>query len=370
MAEPLHVLMTADSVGGVFTYSIVLAEALAARGVRVTLATMGARMRPDQASAARRIPGLTVIESEYALEWAPDPWRDVERAGEWLLALERERRPDIVHLNGYCHGALPWRAPAIVVAHSCVLSWWKAVWREPAPAHYRRYAAEVSRGLHAARAVVAPTAAMLASIHEHYGKPRNDLVIPNGCVIPPVSQGPREDCILAAGRVWDEAKNLAALARVAPRLSWPVYVAGSDRHPNGTFRPLPGVRSLGQLSTDALHGWMTRAAVFAQPACYEPFGLAALEAAARGAALVLGEIPSLREVWADAALFVPSEDDRALRAALERLLSDPPLRHDLGLRARRRAETMDARLQAAHYLALYRSLGAVRSTRESERPCA
>ncbi len=28
-----------------------------------------------------------LIESDYALEWSPSPWEDVERAGAWLLAL-------------------------------------------------------------------------------------------------------------------------------------------------------------------------------------------------------------------------------------------------------------------------------------------
>ena len=37
---------------------------------------------------------------------------------------------------------------------------------------------------------------------------------------------------------------------------------------------------------------MSRAAIFFSPALYEPFGLGVLEAAARGCALVLADIPS------------------------------------------------------------------------------
>ncbi|HEX8375447.1 MAG TPA: hypothetical protein VF606_09745, partial [Geminicoccaceae bacterium] len=36
-----HVLMTTDAVGGVWTYSLDLAAALATRGVRTTLAVLG-----------------------------------------------------------------------------------------------------------------------------------------------------------------------------------------------------------------------------------------------------------------------------------------------------------------------------------------
>ena len=111
----------------------------------------------------------------------------------------------------------------------------------------------------------------------------------------------KEPFILAVGRLWDEAKNVAALERVAPRLGWPVSVAGEEAHPGGG-QVRPGhVRRLGRLAPEALAPWFARASIYALPARYEPFGLSALEAALAGCALVLGDIPSLREVWGDAA---------------------------------------------------------------------
>jgi len=124
---PRRVLLTADTVGGVWTYAVDLARGLSARGVEVALATMGAPLSDAQRETAERIPGLLVFESGFRLEWMEDPWRDVERAGDWLLGLEARFGPDLVHLNGYAHAALPWSAPKLVVAHSCVLSWWSAV---------------------------------------------------------------------------------------------------------------------------------------------------------------------------------------------------------------------------------------------------
>ena len=38
-----------------------------------------------------------------------DPWRDVAESGHWLLDLEEQYAPDVVHLNRYGHGALPWQ---------------------------------------------------------------------------------------------------------------------------------------------------------------------------------------------------------------------------------------------------------------------
>ena len=146
-----RVLMTADTVGGVWTYSIELARALAGRGVEIALATMGAPVSRRQRVQARSVPRLQLHESTFKLEWMEEPWADVTRAGDWLLTLENDLEPDIVHLNGYAHGSLPWRSPCVIAAHSCVLSWWKAVRGENAPPHWNTYRNHVRRGLRAAR---------------------------------------------------------------------------------------------------------------------------------------------------------------------------------------------------------------------------
>src|SRR5688500_15990170 len=109
----MNVLMTADTVGGVWTYALDLCRALAAHDVHVTLATMGAPIRPDQHAQLARLSNVTLRESSFKLEWMQEPWGDVARAGEWLLGLEHACRPDVVHLNGYAHGSLPWRSPAL-----------------------------------------------------------------------------------------------------------------------------------------------------------------------------------------------------------------------------------------------------------------
>src|SRR5205085_4832818 len=135
---------------------------------------------------------------------------------------------------------------------------------------------------------------------------------------------PKERFVLAVGRGWDEAKNLGALERVAMRLPAPVVTAGD------------GTR-LGRVGPERLRDLYGRAAVFAEPARYEPFGLAALEAALCGCALVLGDIASLREVWAEAALYVDPFDDDELAAALQRVSRDERLRRRLADAASGRA---------------------------------
>ena len=350
--------MSVDTVGGVWTYALDLADAMAARGVTVSLATMGPGMSADQRSAVAESPVAGVHESSFALEWMADPWADVDRAGQWLLALEDDLQPDVVHLNGYVHGALDWRAPAVVAAHSCVLSWWWAVYGEAAPPLWSEYRRRVAEGLRAADAVVAPTEDVLAGLRRWYGL-AGGQVIPNCRRSDWVRPTAKDDLILGSGRLWDEGKNLAALDRVAPDLPWPVAIAGDPGRPDGG-EPYgsAGATLLGRLGRAEMDEWLLRAAVFVLPARYEPFGLGPLEAGLAGCALVLGDIPSLREVWGDAALYVAPDDEAALRRILHRLATEPAWRAHWAGRARRRAMEFEPGRTADAYHRLYAAVAA------------
>ena len=359
-----RVLMTADAVGGVWSYALELARALAPSGVAVHLATMGPRPTAAQRAAAAHAPTLALHESDWRLEWMDAPWDDVARAGDWLVELERTLRPDVVHLNGYAHGALPWRAPAVVVAHSCVCSWWRAVHSVDAPPAWDRYRDAVRDGLAGAAAVVAPTRAMVDALAE-YGPVPHARVVPNGRT-PLAAPGVKERLVLTAGRLWDAAKNVRAVVAASAGQAWTLAVAGDASPPAGAHggdacgagAGATDVRWLGVLPPRELGAWMARAAVYALPARYEPFGLSALEAAHAGCALVLGDVASLREVWGDAATYVPPDDFSALRAAIARLMADDAGRAALAGRARRRAAYYSPARMADGYLAAYDAAGA------------
>ena len=347
-------LMTTDAVGGVWTYALELARALEPHGVEIALASMGPRPTPAQRQEVAGRPNVTLHESAFALEWMDDPWREVERAGDWLLDLAAAFAPEIVHLNGYVHASLPWGVPVLVAAHSCVFSWWSAVRGEMPPGEYDEYRRRVSAGLAAADFVVAPTTAMLAALDKHYGGMGRHWVIPNAREPSGFSAALKQPQIFSAGRAWDEAKNLAALDAVAPRVSWPVHVAGDARHPNGQTVSFANVRCLGKLDATQMRAELQASAIYALPARYEPFGLSVLEAGLCGCALVLGDIPSLREVWGNAAVFVAPDDEDALAGVLDRLIAEDGLRTELGRRARTRALTYTPARMAARYLAAYR----------------
>jgi glycosyltransferase involved in cell wall biosynthesis len=354
---PRRVLMTADAVGGVWTYAVELSRALEAHRIEVVLATLGPA--PSVAQKQALPPSVRLHVGDYRLEWMDEPWDDVARSGEWLLSLERRFAPDVIHLNSYAHGALPFRAPAIVVAHSCVVSWWEAVKGEPPPERYGRYRQMVRAGLDGARMVVAPTRAMLRTLVDGYGPLGHAAVISNGCHPGLFAERPKEPFILSAGRLWDAAKNLRALAAASRKSCWPIFIAGDESPPEGAPDAAPSLGSLfplGVLRREELAAWLARAAIFALPARYEPFGLSALEAGLSGCALVLGDTASLREIWSGAADFVSPDDPAGLARALNRLIAEPGERVRLAARARARALDLNATRMGARYAMLYRSI--------------
>jgi glycosyltransferase involved in cell wall biosynthesis len=359
---PARVLMTTDAVGGVWRYALELARGLAGGGTEVILAIMGPPATPEQLGEAAAINGLVIVEGSFDLEWMPGAEEDVGRAGAWLLELEAAYAPDLVHLNGYAHGALPWQAPVVVVAHSCVPSWWRAVHGAEAPAEWDGYRQRTAAGLRAADLVVVPTRAFLRSIEALYGPQERARVIWNGRNPSNVAAIEKQPVIFAAGRIWDEAKNLAALASVARHLPWPLCVAGPGAPENGKSPALAcNVRWLGPLASGAMDTWYAQASIFAAPSRYEPFGLAALEAALAGCALVLGDVPTLRELWTGAATFVPPDDREQLAYALNSLIADDVLRATFGRLAKERAASFSAARMTAAYRNAYAEVIALHS---------
>jgi glycosyltransferase involved in cell wall biosynthesis len=172
--------------------------------------------------------------------------------------------------------------------------------------------------------------------------------------------------VFAAGRLWDEAQNLAALDRVAPEIPWPIYVAGESQHPDGGEIRRHTTRLLGRLSPRASAAWLGRAAIYAAPTRYEPFGIAALEAALAGCVLVLGDLPNLREIWRHRAVFVAPDDPEALRTALLSLIENPERRASLAAAARARALELTPERMLDGYLAAYGELLAARQEVEAD----
>src|SRR5512140_2704920 len=159
----MHVLVTADTVGGVWTYTRELVTGLVRRGVRVTLVSVGEIPSPQQTLWMDGLRGLDFRPTAFRLEWMQEAEEDLAASTEYLASVVSEVKPDLLHLNQYCYGALAVDLPRIVVAHSDVTSWWFAVHGEEPrdTAWYRWYRDTLMSGIAGASMVVAPSKWML-----------------------------------------------------------------------------------------------------------------------------------------------------------------------------------------------------------------
>lgn len=354
----LHVLMTTDAVGGVWQYSIDLARELTASGHTVTLAVLGPASDAAQMRTAEAIDGLQLVHTGQPIDWLCDNAAEVEKAALAVAALARSCRADLVHCNmPTLAGAARFPVPVLAVTHGCVATWWQAARDEPLDPGYRWHRDLMRRGLAAADVVAAPSASYAATIRDTYRLPRMPLVVHNGRHLSRrAATGERLDAALTVGRMWDSVKNAALLDQVAAAIDIPFYAAGALRGPHGEEAALTQLRPLGHLPDEVLNAWLAQQPVFVSAASFEPFGLAVLEAAAAGCALVLSDIGTFRELWDGAALFARPDDARGFAEAIERLRSDAALRDRMGQAAQQRARRYTPARMAGSVAAIYRQM--------------
>ncbi len=361
----MHVLVTADTLGGVWTYTRELVTGLVRRGARVTLVSLGEIPAPAQTEWMEGLRGLDYRPTAFRLEWMQEAEGDVEASSEFLQSIIREARPDILHLSQYCYGGIAPEIPRIVVAHSDVVSWWVSVHGEqPRDTKWLRwYRDTVTRGLSHATAVVAPSRWMLDSVSVYYTQPAQGTVIYNGRnpgLFNP--HGTKDDMLLSVGRIWDSAKQVNLLCLSDHKLA--VCVAGSEAHPEEMLRgarpAFPARRNLhfrGPQSEVQLSRLYSRAAMYAATSRYEPFGLAPLEAALSRCALIANDIPSFHEIWGESACYFRYNDAGDLARVIERLRADRELRltyANLSYHRARQRYTADRMVD--DYMNLYESL--------------
>ncbi len=364
----MHVLVTADTLSGVWTYARELVTGLVSRNIHVTLISFGEIPMPHQTSWMDNLHGLEYIPTAFRLDWMQEGEQDLADSSAYLTSLVRELKPDVLHLNHPCYGDLSVSIPKVVVAHGDWISWWKAVHNcNPKETRWLAwYRDAITRGIIGANAVVTPSAWMLNETRISYACARRDAVIYNGRN--PIFFNPyvsKEDSVLAVGRLWDAGKQVSLLTQHTHPL--PVCIVGSE--PAGQAPKIP-IRADVKLSLDSisvsLKGPQTesqlrilysKAAIYAATARYEPFSMNALEAAFSRCAIVANDIPSLREIWDDAALYFQANSAYSLADAIRKLSQQPELSRDYALRAYQRArDRFTAKRMIDEYLQLYYNL--------------
>jgi glycogen(starch) synthase len=356
----MRVLLTTDTVGGVWTFTRELATGLLARGHAVALVSFGREPSPTQATWAESIQDwycdrFRYVASTAPLEWMTDNHTAYSAGKGLLLDYFESFAPDIFHTSQFCFGALPLSVPKLITAHSDVLSW-AAACRPTgleSSTWLTQYVALVQEGLHEADAVAAPTRWMLNALKRNFNISCPRHAILNGRTLAGHHvEEPRAMQAVSVGRFWDEAKNLSLLTEVESPM--PIVIAGEQQQDASSTPHLGRVRTLGVLDQEALSTVLRTSTVYIAPSLYEPFGLAPLEAALCGCAVLANDLPSFREVWGDAALYF--HDAPSLTRLLHHLNDSPDALMGACSQANDRALELSADEMTEAYLSLYRNL--------------
>lgn len=365
----MHILVTTDTISGVWSHTRELVTGLVSSGASVTLVSFGEIPLPQQTAWMDNLHGLDYRPTAFCLEWMQQGEQDLEDCFRYLQSLVRDVMPDIIHGNQFCLGSLPTSVPKVVVAHTDLITWWVAVHgHEPRDTRWLRWYRDcVARGLADASAVVVPSGWMLDALCNcYYVRPKRKSVIHSGRN--PIFFNPyvnKEDSVLSIGRLWDPGKQVSLLTHHEHPV--PVCIVGSDQP---VYSPRTPIRADVKLATDrvsvALKGPQTeaqlrvlysRAAIYAATSRYEPFGATVLEAALSRCAIVANDIPSYREIWGDTAIYFEANNADSLAETIRILSKDRELRRTYAQLAYQRArERFTARRMLDQYLDLYRDL--------------
>jgi glycosyltransferase involved in cell wall biosynthesis len=194
-----------------------------------------------------------------------------------------------------------------------------------------------------ARLIIAPSTALVDAARRLGA--RDVRIVPSGVALPDEVGEPEDPPhVLYVGRLSEE-KGVRELATATEGL--PRVVVG-----DGPLRDLVP-DTVGFVPPRELGPWYERAAIVCCPSHREGYGVVAREAMAHGRPVVATAVGGLVDAVEDGVtgILVPPHDPEALRAALERLLSDADLRFRLGSAARERARERFSR-QAATTAAL------------------
>jgi glycosyltransferase involved in cell wall biosynthesis len=348
--KPRRILMTIDAAGGVWRYAMDLARILKFEGVETVFAGFGPVPSATMLAEAATIGQLRW--SEAPLDWMARDRREVAGVPAQLAEFAAAMSVDLLHLNMPSQAAgLETDLPIVAMSHSCVATWFADVKNTALPPDWQWQAELNHCGFQRADAVIAPSRSHANALMRTYGIVDVDVVHNASTHVPRVLN--KQNYCLAAGRWWDLGKNAAVLDRTAARAACPIVAVGAAEGGNGERFDFEFVEHRGQVDHPEAMSLLNSAAIFISPSIYEPFGLAALEAARAGAALVLADIPTYRELWEDAALFSRPDDPAGFAAAIDQLTANRRLGRRLALAAQERSRMFSVNIQAKAMLAVY-----------------
>jgi glycosyltransferase involved in cell wall biosynthesis len=190
---------------------------------------------------------------------------------------------------------------------------------------------------HRARRLIAVSEATRADLVRVYGLPADRIEVVLHGVEPEffaLDRSRTEPFVLCVSTLHPH-KNLGRLIRAYARRKreWRLTIAGMRGFFAEALDKL--IRELGVGDSVELTGWIpreellrlyARAQAFVYPSTFEGFGMPVLEAMAAGIPVACSDIPPLREVAGDTALFFDPLNEDAIAGALDRITTDAGLR--------------------------------------------
>lgn len=355
--KTFKILMTTDTVGGVWTYTLELCRALKPYNFEIHLLSLGATPNERQIKEIEHLTNVSFYPTDYKLEWMENPWEDIRKTEGKIEALCKIIEPDLLHFNNYINESTLYDIPKVTVYHSCVQTWWEAVKNCEVPAQWNAYVRHLQEACNSSNVIVFPTDAIRLAAYQSHSITTPYEVINNGRDFSVAGDVGKEKIILCSGRIWDEAKNLKFLCGLAEQLPWPIYVAGDNANPNTSDKMLlDNVRFLGKLDFEELKYWLERTEIYINPALYEPFGLAVLEAAKAGCALALSDLYTLKEIWQENALYFDPNSEKEMVNTILNLISDDQFRKQYQENAKKHSKRYSIEAMGESYVQLYKSL--------------
>ncbi len=341
------------SAGGVSTAVGGLVDALQAAGVRSAVASFDG-WRPARHGAAPATPPVREDRGQVAVLRFTGPAPEAA-----LRDFAAEQRPDLIHV----HDPLLWeQAEGLDPASGRLLTvhvYQRELNRLRGVEQTMSQQAE-DRALAGAVAISAPSAWVAEQLSRDHPELAGRIRVAGwgvGPELPAVTRPQPEDQVLYVGRFGD-VKGTEELAGVMKRVlarrpTVRFVIAGGLPHNQRAERRWRDrlvadltspegerVALMGWLSGDALEACYAQAGAAIVPSRFETFGLTALEAMARGLAVVAtsaGGLPEMIEHDRTGLLSAPG-DKAGLAAHLERVSADPTLATRLGDAARAQVE--------------------------------
>lgn len=319
---------------------------------------------------ARKLAEALRARSDIELMEMFDPdfnvWR-FDRRVYWDQAkaprLARRIKPDLTHFTG---GTLPWQPP-----HPCVVTVHDLAWLSGAVkgrAYSRAYFRAVARrALRNADRVAADTATAREELVRYTGLNYDSIAVTGAGVDPEWFAIERRVAdppfVLAVGTV-EPRKDLETAIRAVAALPGVRLVSAGAPTPylekaravaqqNGVA---DRVRFYGYVDDATLRLLYSEAAALVFPSTYEGFGLPPLQALAARVPVIASDIPVVREVLGECALFVPPRDAEGFADALRRALREPAAMRPMSERGVMRAREFTWQRVAQRTFDLYRSV--------------